>query len=191
MATVRLIALALFASAAIAATIDFTTFPSGTPIADESVISDQFESVGVTFFSDFPNSPRVKTELGGILISGGPTGFFDELGMNFVVPVTSVTVSIIGSGLNISANLQVFDKDGGLLGAVQHTYTGPTGIESPFSFIAPSGKTIGSGIYNGGLNPSAAASIGALSFTPVPEPRNLFLLTAALASTFALKYRRS
>jgi hypothetical protein len=42
--------------------------------------------------------------------------------MNFVVPVTSVTVSIIGGGLNISASLEVFDEDGGFLGTVQHIY---------------------------------------------------------------------
>src|SRR5206468_5304518 len=92
--------------------IDFTTFPDGTPIPNETPVSNQFEPLGVVFPPLFPNSPRVLTALGGILISGGPTGFFDDISMKFFVPVTSITIEIIGSGLNISASLEAFNPDG-------------------------------------------------------------------------------
>jgi hypothetical protein len=146
-------------------TIDWTTFPDGSPIPDETVISDQFKSLGVVFLSP-PGPPAVLSALGGILASGGPTGFFGDIDMSFVdvgygLP-TSLTVEIIGSGLNISARLEAFDSDGNSLGSMTHTYSGSTGILSPFTFDAPAGKRIASAIYNGGLNPNAAASIGTL-----------------------------
>jgi hypothetical protein len=86
--------------------------------------------------------------------------------MKFLVPVTSLTVDIIGSGLNIAARLQAFNSQGILIGTATHTYTGNTGVPSPFTFTAPPGEAIASVLYNGGLNSAAAASIDTLIFTP-------------------------
>jgi len=146
-------------------TIDWTTYPDGSPIPNDTEIINQFQSLGLVFLSP-PGPPRVLDAFGGILISGGPTGFFGETHMSFVdvgsgLP-NSITVEIIGSGLNISASLEAFDLDGDSLGIVTHTYTGPTGQLSPFTFSAPAGKRIARAIYNGGLNSGAAASIGTL-----------------------------
>jgi hypothetical protein len=105
------------------------------------------------------------SDLGGILTSGGPTGFFNDTKIEFVdCSPRYVIVEIIGSGLNIGARLEAFDEDGTSLGTVTNTYTGSTGQPSPFAFLAPRGKTIASVIYNGGLNPNAAASIGTLIY---------------------------
>ena len=146
-------------------TIDWTTYPDGSPIPNETDITNQFQSLGLVFLSP-PGPPRVLNSLGGILISGGPTGFFGEIHMSFLdvgsgLP-TSLTVEIIGSGLNISASLEAFDNNGNSLGIVTHTYTGNSGQLSPFTFSTPAGKRIASAIYKGGLNPNAAASIGTL-----------------------------
>src|SRR5262245_44029642 len=75
-----------------AVTIDFTTFPDGAPIPTETQILDQFEPLGVTFQPLYPDSPRVVTDVIHELISGGPTGFFGDIGMNFVVPTPYVTI---------------------------------------------------------------------------------------------------
>ena len=149
-------------------TIDWTTFPDGSPIPNETQITNQFQSLGIVFLSP-PGPPEVLSALGGILISGGQTSFFGDTHMSFIdvgygLP-TSLTIEIIGSGLNIAARLEAFDIDGKSLGTVTHTYSGNTGQLSPFTFFAPAGKTIASAIYNGGLNPNAAASIGTLIFS--------------------------
>jgi len=146
-------------------TIDWTTYPDGSPIPSDTAITDQFQTWGLVFIYP-PGPPRVLDALGGILISGGPTGFFGDIHMSFVdvgsgLP-TSLTVEIIGSGYNISASLEAYDSNGSLLGVVTHTYTGSTGQLSQFTFSAPTGKKIASAVYNGGLNPNAAASIGTL-----------------------------
>jgi hypothetical protein len=169
-----------------AVTIDFTTFPDGSPIPNETIISNQFESLGVRFQPLFPNSPRVLTgpegiALTGILISGGPTGFFDDIGMEFIVPTTVVTTEIIGSGVGIQAKLEAFNVGGTSLGSVFHTYSGVTGELSPFTFLAPQGETIARVVFNGGLNPNAAASIGTLTFQPVPIPATVILFGTGLA----------
>jgi hypothetical protein len=148
-------------------TLDWTTFPDGSPIPNEAEITDQFAASGVTFRSP-PGPPRVLTALGGILISGGPTGFFGDISMSFVdaglgLP-TSITVDIIiGSGLDIGATLEGSAADGSSLGVVTHIYSGPTGQLSPFTFEAPTGTGIAAARFNGALNPAAAASIGTLT----------------------------
>ena len=145
--------------------LDWTTFPDGSPIPNETEITDQFAAWGVTFQSP-PGPPRVLTALGGILISGGPTSFFGDISMSFLdtgrgLP-TSITVEIIGSGLNIGARLEGFATDGSSLGVVTHTYSGNAGQLSAFTLEAPTGTKIASALFNGALNPSAAASIGTL-----------------------------
>jgi hypothetical protein len=145
--------------------IDWTTFPDGSPIPNDIEIIDQFQPWGIVFIHP-PGSPRVLDSLSGILISGGLTGFFGDIHMAFVdtglgLP-KAITIEIIGSGLDISASLEAFDSNDNSLGNLIHTYTGPTGQLSPFTFSAPAGNRIASAIYNGGLNPSAAASIGTL-----------------------------
>jgi len=179
-------------SSARAEIIRFDSFPNGDPIPNETRIRNQFESLGVTFEPLFPNGPRVLTALGGILISGGPTGFFDDLGIDFSVPVSVVTVDIIGSGLDIAARLKAFDRHGRPLGATTHVYTGPTGLPSSFSLFAPAGKTVSRLLFNGGLNPSAAASIDTLDFavrSPTPEPNTALLVLGAVGLLW--KARRS
>ena len=154
--------------------IDFTTLPDGTPIPQNvngeygvpgttKVIfaSNEFDSLGVEFA---PPLPEIIVRGGGTLVSSNPT-FFGDIRMTFLVPVTSVTVDIIGSGLNIAARLQAFNAQGVLIGTATHTYTGVTGVPSPFTFTAPPGETIASVLYNGGLNSAAAASIDELAFT--------------------------
>ena len=142
--------------------IDFATFPDGSPVPDGTPVSNEFAQLDVVFRQLFPQSPRVLTALGGILISGGPTSFFNDIEMEFPTPVPYVTVEIIGSGLNISARLEGFRADGASLGTATHTYTGNTGQLSAFTLLAPPGEMIASARYNGGLNPSASASIGTL-----------------------------
>ncbi len=157
-------------------TIDFTTFPDGTPIIGDinhaTHIFDQFEPFGVIFPNLYPgwfypapvalyNPESDNIDKFGILVSGGPTGFFGDTEMDFVgssLP-TFVTVEIIGSGLNIGASLTAFNSDGVLLDTATHFYYGNTGQHSAFTLTAPDGKTIASAVYNGGLNPAAAASI--------------------------------
>jgi hypothetical protein len=155
--------------------IDFTTFPDGTPIHQNLngeygvpgttkgiLASNEFESLGVVFV---PPLPGIIVGVGGWLVSSHPT-FFGDIRMKFLVPVTSVTVDIIGSGLNIAARLQAFNSQGVPIGTATHTYTGNTGVPSPFTFTAPPGEAIASVLYNGGLNSAAAASIDTLIFTP-------------------------
>lgn len=147
-------------------TIDFVSFPDGTPIPNETVINNQFQLLGIVFEPLYPYSPRVLTNLGGILISGGPTGFYDDIRMDFPDCYPDyVTVNIIGSGLNITASLEAFDLDNSSLGTLTYTYTGNTGQSAPLTFYAPKKTRISSVLYNGGLNPSgSAASIAALSY---------------------------
>jgi murein DD-endopeptidase MepM/ murein hydrolase activator NlpD len=180
------VVLCLAVGRANAITIDFTTFPNGTPIPDETPLYDQFLSQSVIIPKQLPSTPRVKTGLGGVLISGGPTGFFGDTKIKFVGPSlpTAVTVGIIGSGLNISAELEAFSRYGVSLGTVTNTYSGTTGQLSPFTLVAPAGESIRSIRYNGGLNPSAAASIGTLTLNtsnlfPLVYPEFLFPLQSA------------
>ena len=157
-------------------TIGFTTFPDGTPIYGninhETHIFDQFRPFGVIFPNLYPGylAPIVKYNPAaasnditrfGLLISGGPTGFFGDTELAFVAPPLPnfITIEIIGSGLNIGASLTAFNAAGALLNSVSHFYYGSTGIKSAFTLIAPEGETIATAIYNGGLNPNAAASI--------------------------------
>jgi len=164
--------------------IDFTTFPDGTPIPQNldgeygtpgttlvNRLTNEFESLGVVFVSppglvtilvgppscEFCGIPPV----GGLLVGGDSAG---NLRMNFLVPVSSVTIDIIGAGLDIAASLKAFNTQGALLGTVTHTYTGNTGVLSPFTFTAPPREAIASIVYNGTLNSSASASIGRLTF---------------------------
>jgi len=168
-----------------AISMDFITFPDGTLIPENlngeygtpgttllSRINNQFESLGVVFDSSsdlveisegppscgFCGIPPV----GGLLLGGDSAG---DLHIKFLVQVRSITVEIIGSGLNISASLRAFDSHGTPIGTATHTYTGNTGILSPFTLVAPPGENIASVVYNGTLNRSAFASIGGLTFT--------------------------
>ena len=171
----------------VSVTIDFTTFPDGSPILGdvnhETHIFDQFESFGVIFPNLYPEypypAPRVLyypgsglITMNGILISGGPTGLFGDIEMDFVgsrLP-DSITVEIIGSGLNIGARIMAFNASGVLLNTVTHYYYGSTGQKSAFTLSAPQGETIAKAVFNGGLNPAAAASIDNLMFSYVFEP---------------------
>jgi hypothetical protein len=137
-----MLVLAVYIAPATADVITFTSFPNGDPIPDGTVVSNQFEPLGVRFQPLFPDSPRVLSALGGVLISGGPTGFFGDIGIEFLTPISSVTVDIIGSGFDIAARLEAFNGRGLTLGAATHTYTGVTGLPSSFSFFAPDGDSI-------------------------------------------------
>jgi hypothetical protein len=167
-------------------TIDFTTFPDNTPIplntngvygppgsTIENYVTDEFESWGVVFVSPLPKliggPPSCSfcgvPPVGGILISSDPTFSGDIEAVFLTSPLPDyVTIEIIGSGLNISAELEAFTTDGNSLGTIYHTYSGNTGTLSPFTFSAPIGENIKRIRYNGGLNPSAAASIGTMVF---------------------------
>jgi hypothetical protein len=177
--------------------ITFDTFPDGTPIFTNSSpynsylkLSDQFQSLGVIFENLYPGiygGPSViaTQTLGNILISGGPTGFFGDIRMDFVGPLVTnfVTIDIVGSGLSIGASLTAFGHDGEVLDSITHYYYGTTGIPSAMTIITPPGREIESILFNGGLNPSAAASIATLEFgrtTPVPEPSTMLLLGSGL-----------
>ena len=162
----------------------------------ETPLHDQFRSWGVIFPNIYPgstNSPRVIYDPDGttiskfgILVSGGPTGFFGNIEMDFVGPSLPnfVTMEIIGSGLSIGASIKAFNPDGVLLGAATEFYYGSTGRDFPVTFFAPGGETIARVIYNGGINPTTAASIDNLSFgsapTSVPEPPTMLLLGFSL-----------
>ncbi len=138
--------------------IDFTTFPDGMPmigdIMHDTLIYNQFRSLGVIFpniYLGTTNSPRVIYDPNGttiskfgILVSGGPTGFFGNIEMDFVGPSLPnfVTMEIIGSGLSIGASIKAFNPDGVLLGAATEFYYGSTGRDFPVTFFAPGGETI-------------------------------------------------
>ena len=183
--------------------IDFTTFPDGTPISSgQTHIFYQFRPWGVIFpdlntgwvYDSVYPSPQVlynpeshSIDKFGILVSGGPTGFFGDIEMDFVGAVlpTFVTTEIIGSGLYIGASLLAFSPNGVLLGGAADFYNGSTGLPYPITFFAPDGETIARVIYNGGLNPAAAASIDSLIFgpapvPPVPEPSTMLLIGSGL-----------
>jgi hypothetical protein len=163
------LAVAVIAPTAAAETtvrINFTRFLDGIRIPNETLIRDQFESVGVRFAEVYPDGPRALTALGGILISGGPTGFFGDVRMEFAswCAPTVVNIDLIGSGIPVGATVSGYSQEGLPIGTVTYTYNLSSGQLAPMAFIASQGLAIATLIYNGGLGSGGAASMGTLRF---------------------------
>ena len=169
--------------------IDFRTFPDGTLIPQNidgeygapgttlrSPVNTQFESLGVVFDSPSDHVGIIEgppscgfcriPPVGGLLYGGDAAG---DVHFSFLVKVRSVMVEIIGSGLNISASLRAFNSSGSEIATRTHTYTGSTGILSPFTVEAPPGETIAKVIFNGALNGAAVANMGRLTYETVGD----------------------
>jgi hypothetical protein len=168
--------------------IDFTHFPDGTVIPNETIIRDQFAPLGVVFEEVYADGPRALAANGGVLISGGPNGFVNDIVLRFLSPVSYLLIDTNAPSFNTFAELEVFGINGVSLGTVSER-----GVNTfPLAFGIDAGQLIGGARFNGlarGQLTDSAASIAFLTFHTVPEPSGLALAFIALTALLVLRPR--
>ena len=113
---------------AYATTIDFDTFPDGTPVPSLTRITDQYASCGVALFTtEVPEGPQVfgfsqagvspPNQLGADGPPGNPA-FTHSIGVQFVSPVTDASINAIDVD-HAGLILEAFDSGNVLVDSVQ------------------------------------------------------------------------
>ena len=113
---------------AFATTIDFDTFPDGTPVPDRTRITDQYASCGVKLFTtEVPEGPQTfsfslvggspPNQLGADGTSGNPE-FTHSIGVQFVSPVSQASITALDVDFN-GLILEAFNSAGDLVNSVE------------------------------------------------------------------------
>jgi len=165
-------------------TIDFQTYPDGTPIPGNTVITDQFSSQGV-IFRGYDNpvfagavffDARSKRGLTHSIVNPFPWGrngiiaFFDT-------PISYLSVDIHAGRIGAIVNMELIDIDGYLIDTLSFSasnfYKGH--FEQMLSEPIRQINWISSIPYDDRVG------ISSLSFQQIPEPTTLALMTLGLA----------
>jgi len=134
---------------AFATTIDFDTFPDGTPVPDSTRITDQYATCGVKLFTtEVPEGPQAFSfsAVGGSppnqLGADGPPGnpaFTHSIGVQFVSPVSQASIIAIDVGFN-GLILEAFNSANVLVDSVQ--VINPTNPPNQADLMTISGSDI-------------------------------------------------
>jgi len=143
-----LLLLSLGSQQAFATTIDFDTFPDGTPVPDSTRITDQYVSCGVKFTTEIPEGPRAfsfsafggspPNQLGANGTTGNPA-FTHSIGVQFVSPVSQASINAIDVGFN-GLILEAFNSTNVLVDSVQ--VINPTNPPNQVDLMTISGSDI-------------------------------------------------
>ena len=160
--------------------ITFSEYPIGT------VVDDEYASLGVLFAAGYAgNLPQIRMDgamPGSPVVIGIPYGIGD-FWMEFIQPVESVGFDcgywdVVGSGV-----IELYAPDNSLITVASNSITGPESVS--YAGLGAIKKIR----FDGSADP-AGASLDNLTFTPVPEPGTLLLLSLGGTAVFASRRRR-
>ena len=134
---------------AFATTIDFDTFPDGTPVPDRTRITDQYASCGVELFTtEVPEGPQTfsfsllggspPNQLGADGLTGNPE-FTHSIGVQFVSPVSQASITALDVDFN-GLILEAFNSANVLVDSVQ--VINPNDIAIQVDLMTVSGSDI-------------------------------------------------
>jgi len=110
--------------------IDFDFFPDGTPVPNETKLTNQYTACGVTLFTTTdPLGPSVRgfalstTSSAPNLLIPQPKNTEDPIGIEFVSPVTEASINAIGVGFN-GLILDALDSGGSIIDTVSVVHPG-------------------------------------------------------------------
>jgi len=117
--------------------IDFDFFPDGTPVPNETKLTNQYAVCGVALFTTTdPLGPSIR-DFASLYASSAPNLLLpqpknteDPIGIEFVSPVTEASINALGVGFN-GLILDALDSGGSIVDTVSVVHPGtPEGTES-------------------------------------------------------------
>ena len=167
--------------------IDFSTLPDGQSTSEDMEIHDEYASLGVLFYAPVthPDADNNTSIAFGGLAPGGPnwSGGYGTYGgtleMEFTTPILEFGTWIYDINPSARMNIYIYDTEGSEIYHARYSsrnFYFDYSSEEEISKVVLEGGKIYTSYYKYGWNYDGW-HIDDLSYTPVPEPGTLALLT--------------